>query len=235
MRFRVLACDYDRTIAQHGLVSPAALASLVRVRESGRRLILATGRTRGQLEPVMGAVAALFDRLVLENGAVLLDPATGRHRLLCEPIPARFVEELRRREAGPLVVGRGMVSTGLAHLGAVEAVIAGLRLDLHTVVNIDTVMALPSRVSKASGAREALTELGEEAAACVAVGDGENDVALLEMAGCAVALANSLPCVAAVADLVLSLPDGAGVAELAAQLVADDLAGLLEGAGSRSR
>ena len=147
----------------------------------------------------------------------------------------RFVDELRRREAGPLVVGRGMVTTDLAHLCVVEAVIAGLGLDFHTVVNVDTVMAIPSAVSKASGAREALAELGEEAAACVAVGDAENDVALLDLAGCAVALANSLPCVAAVADLVMPLAEGAGVAALADQLLADDLAGLLEAASSRSR
>jgi hypothetical protein len=66
--------------------------------------------------------------------------------------------------------------------------------------------------------------MGEEPSACVAVGDAENDVALLEMAGCGVALANSLPAVMAVADLVMPLPNGAGVAALAGRLVADDLA-----------
>lgn len=234
MRFRVLACDYDRTIASNGIVSPATLEALARVRQSGRRLLLVTGRTRGQLEPVIGDAGALFDRIVLENGAVLLDPATGRDRLLCEPVSPGFVDELRRRRAGRIAVGRGIVATDLAHRDRVEAAIALLGLDLHTVVNIDTVMAIPQGVSKASGALRALAELGEGAAACVAVGDGENDVDLLEMAGCGVAIANSLPCVVAVANLVVPLAEGAGVVALADRLVADDLAGQPLRTGLRS-
>ena len=244
MRFHVLACDYDRTIASQGTVSPATLEALVRVRESGRRLILVTGRTREQLEPVIGGAAAVFDRFVLENGALLLDPATGSERLLCEPVSERLVDELRRRGAGSLVVGRAMVTTDLAHLGQVERAISALGLDLHAVVNIDSVMVVPSQISKASGARVALAQVGEGPSACVAVGDGENDVVLLEMAGCGVALANSLPCVAAIADLVSPLSNGVGVADLATRLVADDLAGVLASAtgwaslatpGSRNR
>ena len=234
MRFRVLACDYDRTIASLGTVSPTTLEALVWVRESGRRLILVTGRTRGQLDAVIGGAAAVFDRCVLENGALLLDPATGSERLLCEPISGRLVDELRRRGVGPLTVGRGLVATDVAHLGQVERAITDLGLGLHTVVNVDTVMVLPSGVNKASGARVALAEVGETPSACVAVGDAENDVALLEMAGCGVALANSLPCVAAVADLIIPLPNGAGVAELAARLVADDLGGVAGRAGGRA-
>ena len=44
MRYLVLVTDYDGTIATRGQVEPAALAAIERLRESGRRAILLTGR-----------------------------------------------------------------------------------------------------------------------------------------------------------------------------------------------
>ena len=44
MRFRALATDYDGTIARDGIVDDATVTALCRVRDSGRKLILVTGR-----------------------------------------------------------------------------------------------------------------------------------------------------------------------------------------------
>lgn len=44
MRFLGLACDYDGTIAHHGTVDEGTIAALERVRASGRKLMLVTGR-----------------------------------------------------------------------------------------------------------------------------------------------------------------------------------------------
>ena len=70
MFFLGLAVDYDGTIAQDDRVSEATIAALQRVKDSGRRLVLVTGR---RLEAVIEAFPQyrLFDRLVVENGAVL--------------------------------------------------------------------------------------------------------------------------------------------------------------------
>ena len=43
MYFLALATDYDGTLAKDGIVDKPTLASLRRLRESGRRLILVTG------------------------------------------------------------------------------------------------------------------------------------------------------------------------------------------------
>src|ERR1019366_3055935 len=99
------------------------------------------------------------------------------------------------------------------------------------VVNRGGVVILPEGVSKFSGATAALFDIGETAAACVAVGDAENDVPLLALAGCGVAVADALDEVKAVADLVTLRPSGEGVADLADGLVADDLAAELAAAG----
>jgi hypothetical protein len=60
----------------------------------------------------------------------------------------------------------------------------------------------------------------------VAVGDAENDHAFLARAECAVAVANALPALKDVADLVTAGATGPGVRELIEQLVASDLAEL---------
>jgi hydroxymethylpyrimidine pyrophosphatase-like HAD family hydrolase len=48
MRYFCLACDYDGTIAQDGAVLPSTLEALKRLKSSGRKLILATGRELGE-------------------------------------------------------------------------------------------------------------------------------------------------------------------------------------------
>jgi hypothetical protein len=230
VRFRVLACDFDGTIATEGVVAPATLTALERVRRSGRRLLLVTGRTGPQLEMVFGSWD-LFDRVVLENGAVLLDPSAGTERLLCAPVSSRLEPELRRRGVEPLAVGRAIYAGSVRHLEVIREAIRDLGLSLDIVVNRGGVVILPEGVSKFSGATAALFDIGETAAACVAVGDAENDVPLLALAGCGVAVANALDEVKAVADLVTLRPSGEGVADLADGLVADDLAAELAAAG----
>ncbi|HYA00644.1 MAG TPA: HAD hydrolase family protein [Candidatus Binatia bacterium] len=232
MRFRVLACDFDGTIATEGVVGPAAVAALRRVAASGRRLILVTGRTRAQLDP-LPACLGLFDVLVLENGALLVDLRGGEERLLCAPVSERLLAALRRRGVHPLVAGRAICATHAGNQAAVLGAVREVGLPLGLILNRDQLMILPAGVSKASGARAALHLMGESAAGCVAVGDAENDAALLDCMGCGIAVGDPPAALRAVADLVIGLPDGAAVSELAAHLVGDDLAGVLTGAARK--
>ena len=82
MRFRAIASDYDGTLADDGRVAPETVDALRRVRASGRELILITGRTLADLRMVFSELS-LFDLFIVENGAVLLDPAVGSEELLC--------------------------------------------------------------------------------------------------------------------------------------------------------
>ncbi|WP_146136486.1 HAD-IIB family hydrolase [Aphanothece hegewaldii] len=49
MPYLAVASDYDGTLATHGQVSEETLGSLKRLRESGRKLILVTGRELNEL------------------------------------------------------------------------------------------------------------------------------------------------------------------------------------------
>jgi hypothetical protein len=75
--------------------------------------------------------------------------------------------------------------------------------------------------------------LGETAEATVAVGDAENDLVMLSMAGAGAAVGNALASVKERADLVMAGRAGEGVRELVDQILADDLASALNRAVHR--
>lgn len=231
MRFRVMACDYDGTIASDGVISPAVARALGRVRESGRRLVLVTGRARAQLEPPPAGLE-LFDLLVLENGALLVEPGGGRETLLCPPVSPDLVALLSEAGVAPLHVGRALCGTSTERLGVVTEILRTLPLDLRISLNRNDLMIVPAGVDKGRGAAEALRRLGEGFGTCVAVGDADNDIPMLEAAACGVAVGHPTEAVRAVADAAFPLPDGEGVIRLADQLVDDDLTALLAGSAT---
>ena len=209
----VLACDYDGTIAHHGRVDDETIAALGRLRDTGRRLILVTGRELQDLLAVCPHVE-LFDRVVAENGAVVYCPATREEKLLGEPPPEPFVRALRERGVSPLAVGRVIVATWKPRETTVLEVIRDLGLELHVTFNKDAVMVLPAGLSKATGLAEALRELGLSAHNVVGIGDAENDHAFLRLCECRIAVANAVPMLKNGADLVTRRDEGAGVREL---------------------
>lgn len=225
MRHRVLACDYDGTLATDGVVSPSVIESLERISQSGIRLILVTGRTREELFSVFNH-ASLFAAIVVENGAVVIDGSGGEETLLAPRLPQALVEELRRVGVDPLVVGRVLCSTAVSQQPKLLAAIARLGIDRQVVRNRDSAMVLPPGISKRTGLEVALRAIGELPGATVAVGDGENDVAVFALAGVSVAVANAVDLLKARADVVLTRPNGKGVADLADALVAGDLGAL---------
>src|SRR5258708_23580365 len=85
-------------------------------------------------------------------------------------------------------------------------------------------MILPPGINKASGLAVALRELGLSPRNVVAVGDAENDHALLEAAEYSVAVGNAIDTLKAAADRVTGEASGDGVLEVVAALIESDLA-----------
>jgi HAD superfamily hydrolase (TIGR01484 family) len=224
-RYRVLAVDYDGTLATDGRVSDDVVAALDRVQASGRKVLLVTGRTLPDLRSVFSHVEA-FDLVVAENGAVLFRPASGEERLLAEPLPPAFLTKLQERGVAPLVVGRVIAATREPHDAEVLHVIREMGLELQVVFNKGSVMILPASVTKASGLFAALEQLGLSAHNTVGIGDAENDHAFLNACECAVAVGNALPSIKQRADIVTHATEGQGVVELVEQLLQDDLASI---------
>jgi HAD superfamily hydrolase (TIGR01484 family) len=224
--FLALATDYDGTLAHDGVVDADTAAAIRRLKNSGRRLILVTGRELPDLERAFPELGEC-DLIVAENGALLYEPGTGRETVLSPAPPAAFVARLRERDVQPLSVGRSIVATWEPMQDVVLDTVRELGLELQIVFNKGAVMVLPSGVNKASGLAAALDELALSPHNVVGIGDAENDHAFLAMCGCSVAVANALDSVKATADLVTRGVRGEGVRELIDELLASDLAGVV--------
>ena len=216
--FPALATDYDGTLADRGAVADSTWAAVERLRATGRRVILATGRELDELREVCPRLD-LFDRVVAENGALLHRPADGTEEALGPRPPEAFVEALAARGVGPISAGRVIVATWEPHRPVIEETIRELGLDLVVIPNKRALMILPPGIDKASGLVRALGELGLLPGDAVGVGDAENDSTMLGTCGLGVAVANALPMLKARADLVTGGERGAGVAELIGRIV----------------
>jgi hypothetical protein len=225
MRYRALATDFDGTLAHDGKVESSTIAALQRLRGSGRRLIMVTGRELDELLAVFDG-CKLFDRIVVENGALLYQPANGTSRTLAPPPPRQLVEALGKKGV-PFSVGRSILATVEPHEHAVLDAIRDLGLEWHVIFNKGSVMALPAGVTKATGLTPALEELGISAGQTVAVGDAENDHAFMRLCGVSAAVANALDSVKSDADFTTEGARGAGVAELIDRIIANDLADVI--------
>src|SRR5687768_15602975 len=110
MRYLTLVADYDGTLASDDRIAAETADALRRLRVSGRRAILVTGRRLDDLLRVC-AYPTLFDSIVAENGALLYDPATCRQKVLANPPPKAFLQALRARQVTPLEIGQVIVAT----------------------------------------------------------------------------------------------------------------------------
>ena len=222
MRYVALAAGFDGTLAQDGRCDERCIEALRALAATGRKLILVTARGLRELLEIFPE-ARIFDYVVAENGAVMHRPAARESQILAQAPPEILLQELRRRHVTPLSVGSSIVTTVRANEGEINAALRKLQLDFQLVTNPGALMMLPAGVNKASGVRAALRELGLSRHNLVAIGDGENDLALFELAAHAVAVSNADPLVKRVADRSTQGAYCEGFLELARDLIATDL------------
>lgn len=165
----------------------------------GFRVLLVSGRPYSTLG-VMAQKFGTLDGIVAENGAIVEAPlgtaptVTGRR--VARSVRARIRGQSRLHPD----VGEIVISVPRSMRRRLEAAVAGLPVQL--VPNVDRLMVVPDGVSKRSGMRTALRQLGIAHGRYAAIGDAENDVALLEGARLAGAVANAEPNVLAAVDYV---------------------------------
>ena len=208
--YRAVALDFDGTIASGGR-PPAdqVVEALAEARSAGVALILVTGRILGELTEVWPQSIDCVDCIIAENGAVL-QTRTWR-RLLAAPIDARLDAALSSADV-PFRRGEVLLAGAAADEAAILAQVRALQLGCQTVANRGELMVVPAGMTKASGLYHALGELGLSFHNAVAVGDAENDLALLEMSELGIAVGDAVETLKAAADIVLAEPDGEGVA-----------------------
>lgn len=95
-----------------------------------------------------------------------------------------------------------------------QAIDAQLKHAVHvTRANIaGMIEVLPANTSKGQAVKRLLAELDIDPANCLAVGDGENDIEMLQAVGIGVAMGNATPLLKEVADVIVPSNDEDGLA-----------------------
>ena len=110
MRYHILATDFDGTLSHDGTVSNETMDALKRLADSGRKIVLVTGREMHSLKSTFPSLN-LFHWIVAENGGVIYDTTSDKEIVLGAPPPASFVDELVKRGVKGISVGRCVVAT----------------------------------------------------------------------------------------------------------------------------
>lgn len=176
MRLRVIATDYDGTIAIDGVIDPAVRQAITTARKRGVLVVIVTGRILSELRQVAGCLD-FVDGIVAENGAVVA-LSNGHVTLLGSPPPLSLIARLTERGID-FKVGRCVIEMDADFAGVAIALIRELELPLAITFNRGRMMLLPGSCSKSSGLRELLDTLGASVHNAVAIGDAENDHELL--------------------------------------------------------
>jgi len=209
--YHAIAIDYDGTLTDEAHPRPDVLAALSEARAAGMKTILVTGRVFSDLAWAFPRVDDWFDFIVAENGAILRHARVSR--AVTAPVPFELDERLVSHGIS-FTRGQVLLACDGAHEITVLKELRRIGSDCQLVRNRAALMILPAGVSKGSGVSEALRELGVSYHSAVAVGDAENDLALLDRCELRVAVANAVPSLRSHADVVLDAPNGLGVIEL---------------------
>ncbi len=212
MHIRVMAFDYDGTLAQESQVTDSLWELLQRAKEENLQLLLVTGR-RLEALPDRARFEELCAAIIAENGAVIYYPSSGIYQYPFGHLPPDLVD--RFRFAGfDVEIGRAIVATWIHHEEQVAAIIFHSACGVTLSFNKGALMILPPGATKGAGLRVALRELGYSCRNALACGDAENDFSLFEAVEYSVAVGNAHPQLKALADHTMSDSNGMAIHSL---------------------
>lgn len=208
---RVLAFDFDGTLALNGDVPPEVETALEQCRASGHVLFLVTGRRYETVS--LGHLAELFSGIVWENGAVLSHTASGETYLPFGQLDARLLKAIE--EAGiPFEQGLAIAATWTPHDQALWRILSSHGSSTSIEYNKSAVMVLPPGATKGTGLERLLALCGLSPRNLAAFGDAENDLSMLTLAEVSVAVADAVPAVIETSDVLATAPGPQGVLEI---------------------
>lgn len=213
MEQMVIAVDVDGTLYDGAGVAPEALDALQRAKRDGHHVVIVTGRRWEKLRDVVPEVVALCDRVVCEEGAVLVDVGTGAVTLLAAAVSPELVRALEAAGVSPLDIGRAVVGAPSTSRAVVRLVLDQLGSRRLVIVNKSSIAIAPGGCDKGTGLRAAMADLGLLDAPTLAIGDASNDIPMLAIATIAVGVANADDTVRASGAHITRAATGRGVAE----------------------
>lgn len=149
------------------------------------------------------------DRLLVNRPSPYIDHFVEHFEPRAEVL-ADFAAEMQKRPINKLNIMHP--DEGIPRIRADLAARLGESTSLVQAVP-QSLEILPAGASKGEGLRWLLDRLEIDPARVLAVGDGENDVEMMTLAGVGVAVANAMPAAKAAADHRVASNDAGGVAE----------------------
>lgn len=217
MAQRLLAFDFDGTIAKDGQVPSNVVESLRCAAAQSYALLLVTGRLYRQAS--IEAILPWLTGIVWENGAVIEHLPSCHVALPFGTIPDAMIHELVQLDI-EVIRGKAIAATWAHYEPHLQPIRAKYGDRLTFEYNKGALMILPRGANKASGLRQLLSYAGLDDGYLIAFGDGENDQSLLEMAHVGIAVQDAVPSLRIRADQVTGLPGPDGVAEVLHDLLA---------------
>lgn len=223
---RLVAIDIDGTTTfKDRKLDLAAVEAIRKAEDSGLPVVLATGNVLTFAE----AAATLLGTsgpLIAEDGGIVFDPATGQEHVLGDRVEVDRGLAALKRTFGPLEQTRSSSArlTGLTlkRKVSIEDVQKILRGEGLSLVAVDSGFAIHIRspeVNKGNALRKVSSVRGVPLAEIAAIGDGPNDIEMLQVAGISFAVANSPDEVKRVCTHVTNSPHGKGTAEAIEQIL----------------
>lgn len=211
---RIMAFDFDGTLAVNGIVPAEVERALAQCRDSGYVLFLVTGR-RYETVP-LGSLGHLFAGIVWENGAVLTHAASGEIYLPFGQLDVRLFKAIE--EAGiPFERGLAIAATWTPHDQALWRILSLHGGSASIEYNKSAVMVLPPGATKGTGLERLLALCGLSPRNLAAFGDAENDLSMLTLAEVSIAVADAVPTVIETSDVLATAPGPQGVLEILKQ------------------
>ena len=226
MNIHVFATDYDGTIAEGNRINEVTARALARVRATGRKVLLVTGRMLPDLQSVCPDLDEQFDAVVAENGALVYFPERREVRTLGDPPEPALIDALQRRGV-PFSLGSAIIATDAPFAEAALDAIKETGVERTLVFNKGALMLLPGGVTKGTGLTATLAALELSPRNMVGIGDAENDHAFLSICECAVAVADAVPALRERADYVTRGMASRGTVEFIEEHLLNDLADIM--------
>jgi hydroxymethylpyrimidine pyrophosphatase-like HAD family hydrolase len=218
MNQRILAFDFDGTIAEDGQVPIEIIEVFRQAHDQSHALFLVTGRLFRQAD--IAGILPYLTGIVWENGAVLEHLPTERVSVPFGTLPELLVKDLEQTGI-EMLTGMAIAATWAQHEGLVKQVSD----QHHYCPTLDwnklALMILPTGANKGSGLKRLLEQCHFSSHTLMAFGDGENDHSLLAIADTAVAVQDAVPSLQEMAHVVSNHPGPSGVVEILEDLLGE--------------